>query len=203
MKRISIIVMLAVVLCGSALASIPTEEQQPLVVVNGKVMTMEEVKALDSNKIESMTVIKDAAQLAEYATLGDTSNGVVVISLYEDSVETTNSDEPVFISAEVMPTFMGGDLVTFQNWVMHNLRYPAEALELGQEEMVIVTFTVDREGYIPEESIKILQSKYPLLANEVRRVMLSTPRWTPAIQKGKPVAVSFTLPVQFTLSAKK
>ena len=178
----------------ATLAQAAEEPQKPLYIVDGKAMTIEEFKTIDTELIESMTVFKNDEQIRKFEQFGDTSNGVVVISL-----KNRESGDEVFLMADILPSFMGGDIRTFQNWVMQNLRYPAEALEKGLEDMVVLQFVVNREGYIAMEDIKILQSKHQILADEVKRVIASSPRWTPAVQNGRTVALRFMLPVHFQM----
>ena len=192
MKRI-LYVMIAIVTLSSSLFA-AENPQKPLYIVDGKAMTIEEFQTIDTELIESMTVFKNDEQIRKFEQFGDTSNGVVVISL-----KNRESGDEVFLMADILPSFMGGDIRTFQNWVMQNLRYPAEALEKGLEDMVVLQFVVNREGYIAMEDIKILQSKHQILADEVKRVIASSPRWTPAVQNGRTVALRFMLPVHFQI----
>lgn len=192
MKRIFSIMVSLVAM--ATLAQAAEEPQKPLYIVDGKAMTIEEFKTIDTELIESMTVFKNDEQIRKFEQFGDTSNGVVVISL-----KNRESGDEVFLMADILPSFMGGDIRTFQNWVMQNLRYPAEALEKGLEDMVVLQFVVNREGYIAMEDIKILQSKHQILADEVKRVIASSPRWTPAVQNGRTVALRFMLPVHFQM----
>lgn len=175
------------------------EQQTPLYIVDGKSLSVDEVKAIAATDIESMTVLRDAQQLARFSHFGDTSNGVIVITLKDKEQE----DMP-FIATDVMPTFMGGDLNTFRGWVMQNIRYPEAAMEQRLQDMVVVQFVVNREGYIEQDGIKVLQSKHPdIFVEEVKRVFTASPRWTPGIQKGSAVAVSFVLPVAFQLAGEQ
>ncbi len=196
MRRLLTIMVAMVVSATVALATDAPEQQKPLYVVDGKAMTVDEVQRIAATDIESMTVLKQAAQTKEFMHLGDVSNGVVVITL---KASREAEDELPFLEADVMPTFMGGDLLTFRNWVMQNVRYPAEALERRIEGNVIVQFVVNREGYIAADGVKVLQSDHQLLSEEVIRMMSLSPRWSPGIQAGKTASVAFTLPISFQI----
>lgn len=197
MKRI-LLLLLAAVTAASVSAMDYGESQQPLYVVDGKAISAEEVKAIASSEIESMTVIRDQKQLAQFKHLGDTSNGVIVVTLKDKE-----QDDITFIAVDVMPSFMGGDLNTFRMWVMQNIRYPEVALEQRLQDMVVVQFVVNREGYIEQDGINVLQSNHPdIFVDEVKRVFTASPRWTPGIQKGSAVAVSLVLPVAFQLAGE-
>ena len=191
MKRI-LISIFAIALAIPAMADNVTMEQKPLWVVDGRAISEDEVSSL-SSEIESITVLRSVEETAKFSRLGDVSNGVVVIALKQ------SEEEEVFIFADVMPSYMGGDLNTFRSWVIQHLRYPDEALKNGWQDNVVVQFVVNREGYITYDSINVIQSKYPVLADEVKRVIASTARWTPGVQNGRTVSVQCTLPVTFMI----
>lgn len=196
MKRI-VILAAALLTVAAAIATERHESQKPLYILHGEVIDAERFNAIDSEEVESMTIIRDEERLRKFERFGDTSNGVIVITL-----KSRAGEDETFIHAEIMPSFMGGDVRTFQNWVMESIRYPQEAIERGLEDNIVATFVVNREGYIATESISILQSKHAILVDEVKRVIGSSPRWTPAIHAGKNVAVKFVLPVLFQLPDK-
>ena len=105
-------------------------------------------------------------------------------------------DAPL-IKAEVMPTFQGGDLNTFRQWVQKQLRYPQIALENNITGRVTLQFVIEKDGRLT--GIKVLTSPDASLSEEAIRVVQSSPKWTPGKQRNQPVRVSFTLPVMFQL----
>lgn len=112
-------------------------------------------------------------------------------------VNTNNDDDP-FVTAEVMPAFQGGDINTFRTWVNNEIRYPAQTAQDNHEGKVVAQFIVERDGTI--SNITILRSPNKPCSDEVKRVLLASPKWTPGKDsKGNPVRVSFTLPVEFSL----
>ena len=187
-----------VALIGTIATYANSEVQKPLYIINGKVATIDEVKYLGDD-LESMTVLTNKKDVKEFEHLGDTSNGVIVITL-----KSTEEEDMPFIYADVMPQFMGGDLLAFRSWVMQNVRYPETAMKEGKEDMVVVQFSVNRHGYIDYDRINILQSEYPdIFAEEVKRVISSSPRWTPGFNNGYAVSVTLTLPIAFKLESKQ
>ena len=195
MKRLFIT---TVALFAAIVAYASSELQQPLYIINGKVATIDEVKNLGDD-LESMTVLTNKKDVKEFEHLGDTSNGVIVITLKD-----TEEEDLPFIYADVMPQFMGGDLLAFRSWVMQNVRYPETAMKEGKEDMVVVQFIVNRHGYIDYDRINVLQSEYPdIFAEEVKRVISSSPRWTPGFNNGYAVSVTLTLPIAFKLESKQ
>lgn len=119
---------------------------------------------------------------------------ITTLTLQEMARET---EEPPFIVAETMPSFEGGDLLKFREWLQTEVRYPAEALKQRIEGRVVCSFVIERDGSV--SNITALQSPDRLLTNEVRRVLANSPRWTPGMQKGETVRVKYVVPVDFSL----
>lgn len=143
---------------------------------------------------------------AAAALLADTRVDEIVVTAYApqsgpDTSDTPETAEPSaekepYLVAERMPRFEGGDLNTFRNWVSGQVRYPEAALDSNIVSCrVVVSFTIDREGFLKQ--IRILQSPDRLFSDEVRRALEQSPRWTPGMQDGRAVAVTYTLPVDF------
>ena len=168
-----------------------TQQKDPLYIINECAVSAEEVRELtNQGHIDVITVVREAEEVKQYERFGDTSNGVVVVTLKE---------EHVFIAPEEPGEFMGGNLVTFQEWVMENIRYPEEMKNQKTSQVkIVVKFTIGKHGYIVPSSIEFLQGSVKAFNDEVRRVLLSSPRWMPGKQKGEPVAVSYVLPVIFS-----
>ena len=104
--------------------------------------------------------------------------------------------DKVYEQVEQMPEFSGGqsELV---NFLMKSIQYPDESKKKGTQGKVFVSFVVDKDGSI--KNAKILRAVDPLLDAEALRVVKSMPKWTPGKEKGKAVAVQFTLPIKFAL----
>jgi protein TonB len=118
-------------------------------------------------------------------------------SVMGDDEEEFDEDE-VFYIVEDMPTFNGGEPATeFRKYIAQNLRYPEIAAENGISGRVIVQFAVDKVGKVVDA--KIVRSVDPALDREAVRVVMVSPRWAPGKQRGKPVKVLFTFPINFVL----
>jgi len=117
-----------------------------------------------------------------------------VISDDDEEIE----EEEVFYIVEDMPTFNGGDPATeFRKYIAQNLRYPEIAAENGISGRVIVQFAVNRTGQVVDAVV--VRSVDPALDKEAIRVVMSSPKWEPGKQRGKPVKVLFTFPINFVL----
>ncbi|MBQ7310345.1 MAG: TonB family protein [Alistipes sp.] len=113
------------------------------------------------------------------------------------SEQKSVSEDPPFTTVEQMPTFQGGDLITFNRWVMSQIRYPEIAQQNGIQGLVLVTFIVEIDGSL--SNIKVIQSPDTSLTAEAVRVISNSPKWEPGRQRNHPVRVMFTMPVNFRL----
>jgi len=102
----------------------------------------------------------------------------------------------VFFIVEEMPEFPGGE-AALRSFIAKSINYPVIAQENGIQGKVYVTFVVDRDGGISEA--KIARGVDPSLDKEALRVVNSLPKWKPGKQRGKPVRVSYTVPISFVL----
>lgn len=105
------------------------------------------------------------------------------------------TEAPLF--AEEDASFMGGDVTEFRNWVIKNITYPTVAVENHIFGKVIVEFTIDVTGNVT--NIKFIRSLDPSVDNETRRVISSSPLWSPAKQSGRPTRQRFILPITFKM----
>lgn len=118
---------------------------------------------------------------------------VVVVGYGYDEATKPKSEE-IFVVVEEVPQFSEGEPVRF---IAKNIKYPARAAEQGVEGRVMVSFVVNKEGKVTEP--KVVKSVHPLLDREAMRVIQNMPDWKPGKQRGVPVDVEFTLPVEFHL----
>ena len=189
---------------------------EPLIVIDGKVATVEQLKALDPKVIDNMSVVMNEKSKAEYARRfnADTSNGILFIET-KDYVSQRDSKDVVeapvtvpeekdeqepFNMVEQMPEYPGGVQALMQ-FLYENIRYPEAAQTAGKEGRVVVQFVVEADGTV--SSAKVVRSISEDLDAEALRVVNAMPRWTPGKHKGKAVRVKYTLPVSFRLTPKQ
>ncbi|MDD2952737.1 MAG: energy transducer TonB [Parabacteroides sp.] len=110
--------------------------------------------------------------------------------------ETLENGEQIFRVVEVMPQFPGGDAELLK-FIAKNIEYPQESQTNGDQGRVICSFVVTSDGSLT--NFKVLRGLTPLLDQEAMRVIKMMPRWTPGTQRGKPVAVKYTVPITFKL----
>jgi periplasmic protein TonB len=115
--------------------------------------------------------------------------------IVEEEEEVAEAE--IFFIVEDMPDFQGGGQDGFRNYIAQNLRYPQIAAENGIQGRVFVQFVVEADGSV--SNAEIVRGVDPSLDREALRVVMSSPRWTPGRQRGEPVRVAFTFPINFVL----
>lgn len=113
----------------------------------------------------------------------------------EDDEEDVQ-EKQIFQVVENMPEFPGGRGKLMQ-YLASNIKYPPYAKEAGIQGRVFINFVVERDGSIT--AVKVLRGIGGGCDEEAVRVVKAMPKWKPGMQRGKPVRVSFNLPVKFTL----
>ena len=111
-----------------------------------------------------------------------------------DSASVDGATDQIF---EFKPSFKGGDANEFSKWVNMHLIYPKKAKENGVQGRVSVKFTIDVDGRVKD--VEVINGVEPSLNAEAVRVVSSSPKWEPARQGGKPIAVTYFFPVVFQL----
>ncbi len=115
--------------------------------------------------------------------------------------EITVTDEPESIPyqlVEEQPKFQGGDANEFSKWVNAHLVYPEAAKKAGTQGRMVLQFAVMPDGSMGD--VHVLRGLSPELDAEALRVLKSCDvKWTPGVQDGKPVKVTFTFPIIFQI----
>lgn len=119
----------------------------------------------------------------------------VAMRLYKEK-EPEPEDVSIFLVPEVMPEFPGGNGALL-HYLSQNVKYPAIAADNGVYGKVTVNFVVNKDGSVSDA--KIIRGVDPSLDKEALRVVYSMPKWKPGLQGGKPVRVSYSVPINFVL----
>jgi TonB family protein len=103
-----------------------------------------------------------------------------------------------FVVVEEMPSFQGKGGEGFREYLTQNIKYPEDAAKNRIQGKVFVQFTVNKKGEVVD--VNVIRGVTPSLDAEAIRVTESSPLWEPGKQKGKPVDVQFTFPIDFKLN---
>lgn len=164
-------------------------------------ITRQDQKPPEPPKKVEVKVIADLLQVVTNDTKIETSmtfdefdEDAEVFQEVEVVEEEIVDDEP-FLIVETMPSFQGGDLNTFRNWVQSNVRFPQIALENGIQGTVVLSFVIEKDGSLT--NIQVLRTPDRSLSEEATRVLQKSPKWSPGKQRNQVVRVKYTLPVVF------
>ena len=149
-------------------------------------------------EVEVLNVVEDDVEVEtiEINTEDDKDVEVVIAPPVEAPVEE-EEEEVIFMVVETMPEFPGGQQALFK-YLGENVKYPVIAQENGIQGRVICQFVVNKDGSIVDVVV-VRSSGEPSLDKEAVRVINSMPKWKPGKQRGKPVRVKYTVPVNFRL----
>lgn len=155
---------------------------------------VEEAAAETADKAEE--IVEGAAEqiAAEAAEKG--AEAAAAAQAAEEAIE--EEEEIPFIMVQQKPGFEGGDAAAFSKWVNSQIVYPEAAQAAGKEGRVVLKFKVAKDGSI--QNVRVLKSVDPELDAEAVRVVSSAPAWTPGMQNGEPVAVSYIFPVVYKIA---
>lgn len=85
-------------------------------------------------------------------------------------------------------------------YVYSNIKYPDEARKHKIEGNALVRFWVNKEGQV--QDIKVLNGICSEIESICVDLIRNMPKWRPGYQRGGPVKVAFTLPINFKLKPK-
>ena len=149
---------------------------------------------------------EDVQTMEEMVVVGMASDGVGAPSVDPNKKVAAVVDVPkvkeepqekvIFQVVEEMPQFPGG-MGEAMKFLAKNIKYPVSAQQAKIEGRVVVQFVVERDGSISD--IHTVRSVSPELDAEAVRVVSLMPKWIPGKQRGKAVAVKYTMPIMFRL----
>ena len=160
---------------GLQTQSLPVETQANLVV-----WMKDDVQSMEEMVVVGMAPKEEAASASQIVP-----NAKPVVQ-----------DGEIFTVVEEMPQFPGG-MGEAMKFLAKNIKYPAVALQNKIEGRVIVQFVVKENGKVAD--LKVVRGVTPELDAEALRVVGLMPDWIPGKQRGKAVAVKYTMPIMFRL----
>ena len=210
-REIGFIVVLGLVLLAFEWQSKEKKEsifdQQDSVIIEEEIIPITQEEQTPPPEMPKIPVLSDAIDIVDdniqvddavFSFEDDASLGVEIMDYIETVEEEEVEEEAIpFALVENKPTFQGGDANTFSKWVNSQLEYPEIAKENGIQGRVTLQFTVNTDGSVSD--VKVLRGVDSSLDKEAVRVVSSSPKWKPGMQRDKPVRVTYTFPVIFQL----
>jgi len=148
--------------------------------------------------VEVLNIVDDETEIEDELEIEDTDideeTAIEVAPVIQEEEEAEEGQ--VFFIVEDMPEFPGGELA-LRKFIANSIKYPVIAQENGIQGKVYVNFVVDKDGSIT--NARIARGVDSSLDKEALRVVNTLPKWKPGQQRGKPVKVSYTVPINFVL----
>ena len=175
--------------------NIPPPPPPPKVIVTEAITIVEDVEDVEETVIESTEIGQDDVIEERIVSVDD-----VGVEEIEEDIEVP------FAVIEKVPQFPGckgsnAELKTcfqrkMQEHLQKNFRYPNAAVELSIQGRVFVFFLIDKNGNATK-----IKSRGPdqLLETEAERIIGLLPKMEPGKQRGQPVGVPYSIPINFKL----
>ena len=188
--------------------SVSILEEETAVVIEEEQVPITQEEQLPPPEVPKEPVMSDIIDIVDddikvednflISTEDDASLGVEIKDYVVEQEEEEEVEEEVpFAIVEQKPTFRGVDANTFTKWVFSKIVYPEIAKENGVQGRVTLQFTIETDGSV--KNVKVLRGVDSSLDKEAVRVVSSSPKWVPGMQRNKPVRVKYTFPVVFQL----
>ncbi|MBR2318827.1 MAG: TonB family protein [Bacteroidaceae bacterium] len=166
--------------------------------------TGSEAKVLSGSSVTVLAVCPDGYIFQGWYIDGrEKSSSLSYTFTVSDNVELTarfmidDGKGEIYQVVEQQPEFPGG-ISALNEYLSENTIYPQESIDNNSQGRAYVRFVVNADGSIQYAEI-VKSSGDVYLDKEAIRLIESMPNWTPGKQAGKPVRVSYMLPVNFRL----
>lgn len=157
---------------------------------------------------EVIQIVEDEVEIEEIefeSTETDESEEIEIVEEVEEETDEIFN----FAVVENKPVFPGcenevSEQAKFQcfqmgimKFISKNFEYPEMARQMGISGKVYVNFVIEKNGKV--SNVVIARGVDDALDKEAMRLVKILPKFTPAKQRGKPVRMSYTVPINFRL----
>jgi hypothetical protein len=97
------------------------------------------------------------------------------------------------IETKHMPSFDGGSISKFRQWFMNYAMEDLQKYSQADDTTVVAQFIVGKSGRVV--CVEIIKQNNPRAARIVKNAIYRSPQWSPGMEDGKPVNVSYVFPV--------
>jgi TonB family protein len=104
--------------------------------------------------------------------------------------------DTVYTTVDKMPEYPGGRQAMLQ-YLFTNVVYPKTDAEVGRKGNVVVSFIIDKDGFVRD--VRIVDPVSPEIDRETVRLITLMPKWIPGSLAGQAVNVRLTVPLRFEL----
>ena len=159
-----------------------------LMIANTRVTAQEMDAEMEENK--SITVIQSETD-GETTSYNITSSGDLHVK------PTQPDNDSIYQIVDQMPEYPGG-VEAMMKYVAENVKYPEKAKDEEISGRVFISFVIEKDGSV--SNVEVKRGIGGGCDEEAVRVIKSLPNWKPGIKDGKPVRVSYMMPINFKLT---
>ncbi len=106
-------------------------------------------------------------------------------------------NDSIYQIVDQMPEFPGGTEALLK-FVANNVKYPEKAKDEEISGRVFISFVIEKDGSV--SNVELKRGIGGGCDDEAVRVVKAMPKWKPGIKDGKPVRVSYMMPINFKLT---
>ena len=162
---------------------VPTKENKPAI-------RTEEKPVLSSVSTEVKPTTASTNPVAKTEVVSETESTIPATT--EDT-----GDNNIYTTVEEAPEYPNGGVAGVSKFISNNLRYPEYCKKNNIQGRVVVSFVINKDGSTSD--YQVIKSVDPYLDKEALRVLSLMSKWKPGKQRGVPVRVKFTIPINFKL----
>jgi TonB family protein len=162
---------------------------------------LKDTTQLKPRNIKCVDVLKDSVAIERFGDRG--VNGAVLVTSIKgiskkDSIQFLPNAAGIYNygTTELFPVFPGGEKALLK-FVESNLHYPKASAERHIEGRTVLRFVIGKTGAV--EEVSVVRSLSLDCDMEAARVIKMMPTWLPAMMKGQPVPVYYTIPMVYKL----
>lgn len=173
------------------------QQKAPLTIQENVPVTVQKVKqTLPPKPVTQIHLVSNNVNTDENIDIDVGTTPDASVPTYAPAEEPEVAEKLPFQVVEDMPRFQGGE-AALMKYLSGHIHYPELAKETGIQGTVFIKFVIESNGRI--DRVRVLRGIGGGCDLEAIRVVKNMPKWVPGKQRGKPVAVFFTLPVKFKL----
>ncbi|MEW5676985.1 energy transducer TonB [Flavobacterium enshiense] len=110
--------------------------------------------------------------------------------------EGLNEEDKVYVAVEKQPEFPGG-VKKMASYFATNLK---STHLITSELKAMTSFIVNKDGSLTNVEILRLSVENEELKEEIRQILMNSPKWAPGMQNGKIVRVKYMLPINLRIN---
>lgn len=157
------------------------------------------------NKIREIIIKSQDQLLKVWSNSFEEEQATLAFHLYKKGNELrlisfnskSTNDSMTYCSRPDQKADFEGGVKALLTYIGKNLKYPAISQYRKVEGKILLTFMVEKDGFIT--GIRILKGLDEYTEAESLRIVSQMPRWNPAISDGIPVRTRTYLPIKFSL----